>query len=186
MKPITYRTEDGRDIHGVMAEFADPFAITHAAEKVRDAGYSRWDVFSPFPVHGMEEAMGLKRPLLPGIVGVLGITGALVGFGFQYWVATQGYATIVQGKPAGAWQSFIPVTFEFGVIFTAFSSLLGMLAFNGLPRWHHPLLAKERFLGVSDDKFIIAIEAKDPKFDPARTRDLLQGAGAAWVEIVEE
>ncbi len=186
MKQAVYRTESGKDIYGVLAEFDGPASITHAAERVRDAGFSKWDVYSPFPVHGIDEAMGMKRPILPLLVGVLGITGALVGFGFQYWVATGGYATIVQGKPAGAWQAFIPVAFEFGVIFTSFSALLGMLAFNGLPRWHHPLLAKERFLGVSDDKFMIAIEAADPKFNPGATRDMLSSLGATAIEIVED
>lgn len=185
MSPI-YRTPEGKDVHGLLAEFADPGAITHAAEKVRDAGYSKWDVFSPFPVHGMEEAMGLKRPLLPLVVGCVGLTGAVVGFLFQYWVRVYGYNVVHQGKPAEAWQLLIPVSFEIGVLFTAFTCILGMLAFNGLPRFHHPLLGNKRFLKVSDDRFVIVIEAKDPKFDPARTRELLTAAGATAVELVED
>jgi hypothetical protein len=181
-----YKTESGDDVYGVMAEFANPADLYHAAEHVRDAGYKSWDVYSPFPVHGMEEAMGQPKTKLPLIVGVLGVTGALVGFGFQLWVSTEGYRTVVQGKPYGAWQAFIPVTFEIGVLFTAFSCIIGMLAFNGLPRWHHPLLTKERFLKTSDDKFIIAIEASDDKFDPAQTRALLQKAGAVAIELVED
>ncbi len=181
-----HTTSHGAPLYGVMAEFDGPAATTHAAEALRDAGFSRWDVYSPFPIHGIDEAMGLKRPILPLVVGVLGITGALVGFGFQYWVATSGYGTVVQGKPPGAWQAFIPVTFEFGVIFTSFSALLGMLAINGLPRWHHPLLAKERFLGVSDDRFVVAVEAADAKFDSSATPALLKSLGAISVENVED
>jgi hypothetical protein len=181
-----YRTEAGKDIHAVIAEFANPADISHAAEHVRDAGYTRWDVYAPFPIHGIDEAMGLKRPLLPLITAIMGLSGATLGFLFQWWVSVEGYRTVVQGKPYGAWQPLVPVTFEFGVIFTAFTALLGMLAFNGLPRWHHPLMTSDRFLGVSDDKFIIAIEASDPQFDPAATRELLRKHGATAIELVEE
>lgn len=184
--PTLYQTDAGKPVHGIVAEFATPADVYHAAEKCRDYGFSKWDVFSPFPVHGIDEAMGVPLTKLPLLVGACGLTGACVGFGFQYWVATMGYATVVQGKPYGAWQAFIPVTFEIGVIFTAFSALFGMLIFNGLPRWHHPLLAKERFLKVGDDKFFIAIEAADPKFEPRAVRDLLTANGATAVELVEE
>lgn len=181
-----FRTERGAKVYGVMAEFATPGSISHGAEKIRDAGYSRWDVYSPFPIHGMEECMGLRPTKLPLVVAAIGLTGAGLGFLLQWWVATQGYATVVQGKPPGAWQPFVPVTFEIGVLFTSFTALIGMLAFNGLPRWHHPLMCKERFLGVSDDKFFIAIEADDPRFDPEPTRRLLLEAGALGVELVED
>jgi hypothetical protein len=181
-----YRTEEGKDLYAVMAEFATPADTYHAAEKVRDAGYQKWDVYSPFPIHGIEEAMGLKRPILPLLVGILGITGACLGFGFQYWVSTVGYKTNVQGKPYGAWEAFVPVTFEIGVLFTAFTALFGMLVINGLPRWNHPLLCKERFLGVSDDKFIIAIESADAKFEPEQVRRMFKDAGATAVELVED
>ncbi|MCA3004990.1 MAG: DUF3341 domain-containing protein [Planctomycetaceae bacterium] len=185
-KPRIFQTEQGTPIFGVMAEFATPADIYHAAEKVRDAGFSDWDVYSPFPVHGIDEAMGIKRTRLPLLVAVVGLSGAVLGFGFQYWVATQGYATVVQGKPFGSWQTFVPVAFEIGVLFTAFATLLGMLIFNRLPRWHHPLMCNERFLKVSDDRFVIAIEATDPKFDPQAVRTLLQKAGATSVELVED
>jgi hypothetical protein len=181
-----YKTEDGKDVYGVMAEFATPADLYHAAERVRDAGFRRWDVYSPFPVHGMDEAMGLPRSRLPLLVAVVGLTGALLGFIFQYWVTAVAYPIVVQGKPYGAWEPFVPVTFEIGVLFAAFTCLLGMLAFNGLPRWHHPLLRKERFLGVSDDRFIIAIEAADERFDPEQVRQLLQSSGATAVELVED
>ncbi len=186
MSTPIYRTPDGKDVYGLLAEFASPGAISHAAEKVRDAGYTKWDVYSPFAVHGMDECMGLKRPILPLIVGIVGLVGAGVGFGFQYWVRVYGYQLVHQGKPPEAWQVLVPVAFEIGVLFTAFTCILGMLAFNGLPRWHHPLFSSKRFLKSSDDKFLIAIEAQDPKFDQNRTRELLITAGASAVEWVED
>ncbi len=181
-----YKTESGASVYGVMAEFANPGDLYHAAEKVRDAGFRSWDVYSPFPVHGIEEAMGLKPTRLPLLVGAVGLTMACVGFGFQYYVRAVEYPIVHQGKPPEAWQVLIPVTFEIGILFTAFTCILGMLVFNLLPMWHHPLLKKERFLRVSDDRFMIAIEAKDAKFVPAETRDLLMKAGATRVELVEE
>jgi len=184
--PTIYQTEAGKPVYGILAEFATPADLYTAAEKVRDAGFDKWDVYSPFPVHGMEEAMGMKRTRLPLLVGVVGLSGACIGFAFQYWVATWGYATVVQGKPYGAWQTFVPVTFEIGVLFTAFAAIIGMLVFNGLPRWNHPLMNKERFLKVSDDRFFIAIESGDSKFEPKTVRNLLLTAGATSVELVEE
>lgn len=181
-----YKTEKGERVYGLMAEFATPADLYHAAEKVRDAGYRRWDVYSPFPVHGMDEAMGNPNTKLPLLVGILGLTGAGLGYLMQWWISDVAYPLVVQAKPTDAWEQFVPIAFEVGVLFTAFSALFGMLAFNRLPMWYHPLLKKERFLRASDDKFIIAIEAADAKFDPAATRGLLEKAGAVAIELVEE
>lgn len=184
-KVRVYKTPEGEVVYGMMAEYATPADLYHAAEQVRDAGYTKWDVYSPFPVHGMEEAMGLPATKLPLLVGVLGLSGAAIGFGLQ-WLITDGlYPMVVQGKPTNAWESFIPITFEIGVIFTAFSALIGMLAFNGLPRWYHPLLKKGRFLRVSDDRFMICVESRDPKFDPRQTQQVLEEAGGTNIDLVE-
>ena len=186
MATPVYVTENGEPLHGILAEFATPSALYHASEKVRDSGYRKWDSFSPFPIHGMEDAMGFKRTFLPALIAVGGLTGAGLGFLMQWWVATHGYAVVTQGKPYFSWQAFIPVTFECGILFAAFTSLIGMLALNGLPRWHHPLLKKERFLSSSDDRFFVCIEAADKNFHPEKTRQLLEQAGATSIELVEE
>jgi hypothetical protein len=180
-----YKTSTGQVVHAVMAEFKNPADLYHAAETMRDAGYRKWDVYSPFPIHGMEEAMGLRDTWLPRLVGVVGLTMAGVGFAFQYFVRTV-YPIQHQGKPADAWQLLIPVTFEIGVLFAAFTCILGMLVFNKLPMWHHPLLKKERFLRTSDDRYVIVIEAADPTFEPEKTRQQLLKAKALNVELVEE
>jgi Protein of unknown function (DUF3341) len=191
MAAKVYVTENNERIYGIMAEFATPADLYHAAEKVRDAGYSKWDTFSPFPVHGMEEAMGIKRTILPVIVAMGGFSGVGFAYALQWWVSNHGYKFVTQGKPygsllSGGWQVFVPITFELGVLFAAFSALLGMFVLNGLPRHHHPLMKKERFLASSDDKFFIAIEAVDGKFDPEGTKSLLKNAGATSIELVEE
>lgn len=185
-KQKIYRTASGQTVYGVMAEFPDPAATYHAAEKMRDAGYKAWDVYAPFPIHGIDEAMGLRTSRVPLMCGILGLSGAGLGYLFQWWVSTRGYATVVQGKPFGAWQPLMPIIFEFGVIFTSFTALLGMLVLNRLPMWYHPLMKKERFLKASDDRFIICVEARDPKFDPTGTRKLLENIGGTNVDLVEE
>ncbi len=181
-----FRTPEGGVVHGVMAEFPNSAAVYHAAEQVRDAGFQKWDVFAPFPIHGIDEAMGMKRTKLPLIVAGGAITGITVALLMQWWMTAVDYPLVVQGKDYSAWEPWVPVTFELGVLFSAFSALIGMLALNGLPRWNHPLLKSERFLRVSDDKFVIVIEAGDAKFQGSDTVTMLQGMGATAVELVEE
>ncbi|MEO0511921.1 MAG: DUF3341 domain-containing protein [Planctomycetota bacterium] len=184
-----YQTEAGKTVFGVLAKFANPGALVHGAEAVRDAGYKRWDTHSPFPVHDMEESMGIKGWLLTPLMYIIGggaLTGFLVAGAMQYWITHVDYEMVVQGKPTDAWESFVPVSFELTVLFTAFSTLIGMLALNGLPRHHHPLFTSDAFLKASDDEFFVSIEASDPAFDPEKTRSLLADAGALSIELVEE
>lgn len=181
-----YTTEAGVPVHGMMAEFTTPEAVYHAAEKFRDAGYTCWDVHTPFPIHGMEDAMGIKRTKLPMIIAVIGLTGAGLGLLMQWWMSAVDYPLMTQGKPFFSGQAFVPITFELGILFSAFAALIGMMALNGLPRHHHPLLKKERFLNTSQDLFIISVEARDSKFNPDETRRLLEAAGGANIDLVEE
>ncbi len=171
---------------GILAEFSGPGALLQGCEAVRDAGYRKWDAYAPFPIHDLNEAMGLKPSRVSFIVAFGAICGVAGGFMLQYWTTAVDYPMVVQGKPFGAWEPFTPVTFELGVLLASFGAIIGMLTLNGLPRWHHPLFTKERFLGVSDDKFMLAIQAKDAKFNPDATRRLLEQAGATGVEFVEE
>ncbi|MFZ4572798.1 MAG: DUF3341 domain-containing protein [Phycisphaerales bacterium] len=185
-----YVTENNEPIYGIMAEFDTPADLYHAAEMVRDAGYRNWDTHTPFPIHGMEDAMGIKRTILPVLVACGGFTGATLGYLMQWWMSHD-YKMVVQGKPwghllNGGWEPFVPIVFELGILLSAFTALFGMLAMNGLPRWHHPLLKKTGFLRSSQDKFFVAIEASDPNFDPDKTRALLERAGARVIELVEE
>ena len=183
-KPL-YVTESGKPLYGVLAEFANPADVIHACEKIRDAGYQDWDMHTPFPIHGMEEAIGIKRTKLPLIAACVGLTAASLGFCMQYFMNID-YKMVVQGKPYTAWEPFVPITFELGILFTAFTCIIGMLALNGLPRHHHALFSSQKFLDCSDDKFFIAIESVDPKFDPKLTRELLRNSGATSVDLVEE
>ena len=180
-----YVSESGKPVYGIAAEFSKTPEVVHAAERVRDAGYTRWDVMTPFPIHGMEASMGIRRTILPALAAGAAITGVGGALAMQFFM-NDNYEMVVQGKPYLAWEPFTPITFELGVLLTAFTCLFGMLALNGLPRFHHPLFSRERFLSVSDDRFFICIETSDPNFDPVRTRELLESAGAERIELVED
>jgi hypothetical protein len=182
--PFTTQLPQG-PYYGVVAEFATPAELYHACEKVRDAGFTKWDAHTPFPVHGLEKAMGLPRSPLPWIVLVMGLTGAAVGFGLQWWVHASAYPLVISGKPFFAWPAMIPITFELGVLFAAFGAVFGMFALNRLPMHHHPLFQSKLFERVTDDRFFISIESWDPRFDSAGTTQMLKSLGAHNVELVE-
>jgi hypothetical protein len=176
-------TPEGK-LHGLLAEFKTVPALHHACEQVRDAGYTRWDAHTPFPVHGLDQAMGLRRSRLPWLVLAAGLAFATGGFLLQTWVHSKAYPLIISGKPYFTWPAYVPITFELGVLGGALAAVFGMLALNGLSRHHHPLFSSERFEGASDDRFFISVEAVDPRFEVAATTQLLERAGAAGVEQV--
>jgi hypothetical protein len=179
----------------MLAEFGTAHDVLHAAEKVRDAGYMRWDAHTPFPVHGMDRAMGLKDSKLGWIVIAFALTGLSGAFAMMHWMNGVDYPTVVGDKPPGAplWlgtvgtlPSMVPIMFELTILLSAFGAVLGMFHLNRLPRHHHPVFESERFRAFSDDRFFISIEADDPKFDVDRTRSLLEGTHASHVEVIEE
>jgi Protein of unknown function (DUF3341) len=172
--------------YGILAEFETPAALLSAAEKVRDAGYSRWDVFTPFPIHGMDRVMGLKNSLV-GWVSLMMGAGAFVSVVGLIWYANAfDYPLLVGGKPMFS----VPMTFVPAYIMmimgAAVGALIGMFAFNELPRFHHPLFAGRRFELVSRDRFVLLIGSTDPKFSATATRQLLESLGGAHIETIED
>ena len=173
----------------VLGEFKSTSDILHAAEKVRDAGYVRWDTHTPFPVHGMDKAMGLGDSRLGWIVITCAVTGLTGAFVMMHWMNGIDYPLIIGDKPGGypgSLPSMVPILFELTVLLSAFGAVFGMLGLNGLPRHHHPVFESDRFRAASDDKFFISIEADDPKFDVAKTKALLESAHASAVEVIED
>jgi hypothetical protein len=173
----------------VLAEFDTTHDVVHAAEKVRDAGYKNWDCHTPFPIHGMDKAMGLRDSRLGWIVISAALTGLATAFVMMHWMNGIDYPMVVDGKPPGApgtLPSMVPVCFELTILFSAFGAVLGMFHLNGLPRHNHPIFESDRFKGASDDKYFISIEAEDPKFDVAKARALFESAHATSVEVLEE
>jgi len=179
-------TESGSPVYGMVAEFSETPKVFKAAKQVRDAGYSKWDVHTPFPIHDMEEAMGIKTTKLPLMAGGAALTGLTIAILLQWGTSYFLYPTVVQGKPFEAWQPFVPIMFELAVLLTAFMCIFGMLALNGLPRFHHPLFSHECFSRVGNDRFFIAIEANDPNFDPIKTKQLLEAAGGSDITLIED
>lgn len=171
---------------GLLAEFLTPAEILHACERIRDAGYQRWDSYTPFPVHGLDRAMGLRPSRLPFFVLAGALLGGSAGMLLQWWTSTVDYPWLVSGKPFFSWPAFMPVTFELAVLCGALGAVLGMLGLNRLPQFYHPIFHSKRFEQASDDKFFVAIEAADPKFDVERTATFLRELGATHVEAVKE
>lgn len=162
-------------IYGLLAEFAGPEELIAAAEAVREAGYKRTDAFSPFPVHHLAEALGLRKSRVAMLVLIGGCCGALIGFTMQWYSSTYMYPFMVGGKPLNSWPAFIPITFEMTILCAAFSAVLGMFALNGLPQPYHPLFNVKSFAEhASRDRFYIAIESSDPKFNLDETRVFLE------------
>ena len=173
-------------LFGILAEFGSPADVYHAAEKIRDAGYKKWDVHSPFPIHGIENAMGLKDSKLGWIAFFCAVSGAFGGFGLQFWIHKYAYPLLIAGKPMVAYPAYVPVTFEPGILFTAFGCLLGMLTLNGLPRFYHATFKSENFKKFSDNGFFVTIEAKDSRFSVEATRSFLQSIGGRNIEVLED
>src|SRR5881392_267375 len=162
--------------------------LYEAAKRVRDAGFKRWDVFSPFPIHGMDEAMGLGKSWLSAVVLIGGITGLLTAVILEFGPSWFIYPVIVHGKPFN-WATvpaFFPIMFELTVLFSAFAAFFANLIMNGLPRWHHPMFNWDRFSRVTNDGFFLAIEARDPRFSEMETHDLLLETGGLHITIVHE
>lgn len=175
-------------VYGYLAEFKSASALYKGAEKVRDAGFKKWDCYSPYPIHGLDAAMGIKRSILPWFVFCGGITGTATAFALAYSTQVVIYPTIVQAKPANIFTipAFFPIMFELTILFSGFAVLFGLLALIQLPRLNHPLFASKQFSRATDDGFFIAIEARDGNFRPVATKDLLASIGGSSIELVEE
>jgi hypothetical protein len=167
---------------GLLAQYENPAQIFQASEKVRDAGYEKWDACTPFPVHGLEKAMGAKPSKLPWAVLLIGLTGSAFMLFFQTYTSGYAYPFVVGGKPLFSLPAFVPVWYEVSVLSSCLTAFFANWIMNGLPEPYHPAFASKAFERVTDDKFFIMIEAEDPKFDLEKTRALLTDTGATLVE----
>lgn len=170
---------------GLLVEFEKPGDLLHACEKVRDAGYKNWDAHAPYPVHGLTEAMGLKEPLLPWVVLGAGLTGLGCAIALQELTNGWAYPLIVSGKPFFSWPANVPVMFELTVLFSGLTLFFGMLFFNKLPQFSHPVFFSERFKRATTDRFFISLLANDPKFDRNKARQLADSLQGTNVEVLE-
>jgi hypothetical protein len=172
--------------YAIMAEFESAAAILHAAQKVRDNGYRHWDVFTPFPVHGMDGAMGLKNSKVGWFSFIGGCTGYTTGMLMIWFMNAYDYRIVIGGKPMFSPFYSFPPSYELTILFGSFGALLGMLFLNRLPRLHHPLLKNSRFALATHDRFYVVIESSDPKYSETETRRLMESLGSRHIEMVEE
>jgi len=173
-------------IHGLMAEFDEPLALVVAAHRTREAGYTRVDAYSPYPIEELHHALHAETTKLPLLVLIGGLVGCIGGYLLQYWASAIAYPLNVGGKPLHSWPAFVPVTFECTILAAALSAVLGMLALNGLPQPYHPVFNVPRFALASRNRFFLCIESADPKFDLEGTRRFLETLNPREVSTVAD
>jgi hypothetical protein len=171
--------------YGLIATFETPGALMRAAEQVRDAGYRRWDCITPFPIHGLDKAMGVGRSKVPRISLCGGITGFCTGMSMIWFMDKYDYALTVGGKPFFSPLFAFPVSYELTILFTAFATIGGMFFLNGLPMHYHPVLNYDKIRRGTDDLFFIVIERSDPRFNPDNTKALLSKIGGGDITELE-
>ena len=175
----------GRELWGVLAEFRTADDLVRAAQSVRESGFTKWDAHSPYPVHGLDGAMGIQPTILSWLVLGAGATGALAGFVMQYWMNAVDYKLIIGGKPFNSFPSNVPVIFEVTVLLASLAAFFAMLGLNKLPELAHPLFRNASFRRATSHAFFISVEAADPRFDAQATERLLREAGSTRVERIE-
>jgi hypothetical protein len=172
-------------LYGLMAEFKNPEDLLKATQRAYEAGYRRMDAFTPFPVEGLAEALGVHSTRVPLICLIGGLIGCVGGFFLQYWPNVVGYPLDIGGKPHNSWPAFIPITFEMTVLCAGLATVFGMLALNGLPMPYHPVFNAQRFELATRNRFFLCIMARDAKFDPQKTREFLMVLEPRGVSEIE-
>lgn len=172
--------------YGILARFQDPSALLKAAKNIREAGYKNFDCHSPFPIHGMDQAMGLKRSPLGWIVGACAICGGSAALGLQWWTHAIEYPIVISGKPFFSFQAFVLITFALAVLGGAVAATFGMLTLNRLPRFHNHLFYSKQFETTSDNCFFVSIDACDQNFDDQQSGQFLESIGGYDVELIKE
>ena len=172
--------------YGLIAMFDTPAEIVRAAGVVRDAGYKSWDVITPFPIHGMDRAMGVRRSFVPRFSLAGGIVGFGTGMSLIWWADAWNFKLTVGGKPLFSPLFAFPISYEFTILFTAFATIIGMFLLNRLPMHYHAVMKQANFKRATDDRFFVVIEARDPHYDLVATKALLAKAGGREIAELED
>ena len=178
--------ETEKNVHGITAEFTTVDNLLAACRRVRDAGYTKTDAYTPFPVHGIEKALGIKPTKLPWIALVGGLAGTMIAMIMQIWMNSIDYPYIISGKPFISLPAFMPVAFELTILLASFGAFFGMWALNGLPKFSNPLFTNPRFDRATDDTFFLYIDAKDDRYDRAGVEKLFAECGGEHISEVTE
>ncbi len=172
-------------VASVLGLFDTSDALMEAIPKVKGKNLGRLEAYTPYPIHGIDEALGLRRSPLGGMVLVMGILGAITAFGFEFWVSAVDYPLVTGGKAPWSWEAFIPIMFEVTVLFATFTAGLGMMILlNKLPFFGHPVLASDAIKAITRDRFALSIEAEGEGFDAEAARAALAAAGATGIETL--
>ena len=175
-------TNSEAQLHGVLADYATPDELLTAIWEVRKRGYTKFEAYTPFPIHGIDEAMGARRSKLGWVVLTGGFIGGTIALLLQWWTGAVSYPLTIGGKPLFAIEPSIPITFELTVLLASFGAVFGMFAINGLPQFYHPVFNYKKWKGATDDRFLLVVEASDRKFKAGDDWSWLGGE----VEMVEE
>jgi hypothetical protein len=169
----------------VLAEFLSPEELIRAIRELRALGYRRLDAFTPYPVKGAAEALGLGRSMLNWLVFGLGMSGAAAAYLIQWYCNAYDYPINVGGRPLHAAPAFIPITFEMGVLAAAVGGLCLYFIASGLPELWNPIFDVPGFERASIDRFWVSLYPRDPSFDPADVERDLKELGAIRVAFTE-
>lgn len=180
-----HHEETKNPLYGVIAEFDSADDLLHAAKQAYSEGYRKMDAFTPFPVHGLAEAMGPDDNRIKWLIFLGGLVGVSAGIGLEYWASVHAYPHNVGGKPLWSWPLFVPPAYECMILFASAAAFFGMFALNGLPRPHHPVFSAKRFELASQNKFFMVIESVDPKFDREGTAKFLSTLNPAQISEVD-
>lgn len=187
-------------LFGLIGEFDNVDDIIGAANAVREAGYKKIDAHSPFPVHGIDDALGIKPTILPWLVLFMGLSGMTTGlllttYTMMDWLPIpgfmpenfEGYTFLISGKPYNSLAGYIPVIFELTIMFSAYTAVFAMFLLNKLPMMNNPLLRSRRFRRATDDRFFISIDARDAQFDAEQSAEFVKNLpGCLAVEVIDD
>ena len=180
-----HEEKDKNTVFGIIAEFDDPDDLMDAAKEAYHKGYRAMDAYSPFPIHGIDDALGIPETKLPWFTLAAGVTGACTGFGLQYFASVIHYPYDIGGRPYFSWPAFIPITFELNILFASFTTGLMMLALNGLPQPYHPVMNAKNFERATSDRFFLCIEHDDPLYSTAETTEFLESLSKKPLDVSE-
>ena len=199
--PVSQETAEAEDVKvfGVIAEYDNVTDVIAATQAAYDAGYRKMDVHSPFPIHGIDDALGVRPTILPWIVLTMGLTGMATGIllttytmtdwlPVPSWMPTnfEGYRFLISGKPFNSFAAFFPVIFELTIMFSAYTAVFAMFLLNKLPLLYHPLFNSKHFRRATQDRFFLAIESQDRNFDAAETQVFLKEHKALSTELIND
>jgi hypothetical protein len=173
-----------RAVVGMIGLFDEPDALITAAEKVRDAGYTKWDCHTPYPLHGLDDAMGLKPSPMPYITITAGLIGGGLALYMMYWMSAVDYPVRIGGKPYFSWPAFVPITFEAFVLFAGLATMGGMITLTKLGRWASPLHDNDVMVEVTTTRLGLVLEAEDPKFTQEAAQALLDETGCQDIRVL--